>query len=100
MAGGDPYFRDQRHVESPPDTVRALLRHPGPGFILSASIVGSGELIATTALGAKAGFATLWVILLSCVIKVAIQLEFGRYAIQTGQPCMAAFNTLPGPRLG
>ncbi|MCU0401028.1 MAG: Nramp family divalent metal transporter, partial [Algoriphagus sp.] len=72
----------------------------GPGFILSASIVGSGELIATTILGAKGGFITFWVILVSCLIKVAIQLEYGKNAIITGKPLMAEFNQLNGLKLG
>jgi Mn2+/Fe2+ NRAMP family transporter len=72
----------------------------GPGFILSASIVGSGELIATTVLGAKAGFAALWIIIVSCIIKVAVQLEFGKHTILTGETVMQAFNKLPGPRAG
>ena len=76
------------------------MRFLGPGFILSASIVGSGELIATTRLGAEAGWVTLWVILLSCLVKVAVQLEFGRHAIYSGKTTMAALNGLPGPRLG
>lgn len=76
------------------------MRFLGPGFILSASIVGSGELIATTRLGAEAGWVTLWVILLSCLVKVAVQLEFGRHAIYSGKTTMAALNALPGPRLG
>jgi manganese transport protein len=45
----------------------------GPGFVLTASIVGSAELIATTALGAKAGYVALWVILLTCAVNVALQ---------------------------
>jgi Mn2+/Fe2+ NRAMP family transporter len=69
----------------------------GPGFILSASIVGSGELIATTVLGAKGGFITFWVILVSCFVKVAIQLEFGKNAILTGKTLMFSFAKLPGP---
>ena len=72
----------------------------GPGFILSASIVGSGELIATTRLGAQAGWVTLWIILVSCLVKVAVQLEFGRHAIYSGKTTMAALNSLPGPRIG
>jgi Mn2+/Fe2+ NRAMP family transporter len=72
----------------------------GPGFILSASIVGSGELIATTVLGARAGFAALWIIIVSCLAKVAVQLEFGKHAILTGQTAMEAFNRLPGPKFG
>ncbi len=71
-----------------------------PGFILSASIVGSGELIATTTLGAKAGFIAFWVIIVSCLVKVAVQLEFGRHTILTGETAMEIFNKLPGPRLG
>ena len=62
--------------------------------------MGSGELIATTVLGATAGFAALWIILLSCLIKVAVQLEFGRHAILTGKTAMESFHHLPGPIWG
>ncbi len=77
-----------------------MLRHLGPGFILSASIVGSGELIATTALGAEAGFVAMWVILVSCLVKVFVQLEFGKHAIHSGETTFEAMNQLPGPKLG
>lgn len=77
-----------------------MLRYLGPGFILSASIVGSGELIATTALGAKAGFVAMWVILVSCLVKVFVQLEFGKHAIHSGETTFEALNQLPGPRFG
>ncbi len=76
------------------------MRQLGPGFILSAAIVGSGELIATTALGAKAGFVTFWVILVSCLMKVALQLEFGKNAVYSGLPTMQSLNRMPGWRLG
>jgi Mn2+/Fe2+ NRAMP family transporter len=68
-------------------------------MILSASIVGSGELIMTTTLGAKAGFVALWVIIVSCLVKVCVQLEFGKHAISSGQSTMAALDELRGPRL-
>ena len=61
----DPYSLDPSLVREPPDTLWECLPYVGPGFVLSASIVGSGELIATTVLGAEAGFVALWVILLS-----------------------------------
>ena len=92
--------KKQDSILNPPTSFFAKLRFLGPGFILSASIVGSGELIATTVLGAKGGFITFWVILLSCLIKVAIQLEYGKNAIITGKPLMAEFNDLGGPKLG
>ncbi len=34
------------------------------------------------------------------MIKVFVQIELGRYAITHGQTTLAAFDTLPGPRLG
>jgi Mn2+/Fe2+ NRAMP family transporter len=63
-------------------------------------VVGSGELIATTALGARAGFVTFWIIILSCLVKVALQLEWGKHAIHSGETTMTALNKLPGKKLG
>jgi Mn2+/Fe2+ NRAMP family transporter len=96
----DPYELSPKAVREPPRTLFEAVKQIGPGLILAASIVGTGELIATTGLGAEAGFALLWLILLSCVIKVFVQVELGRYAITHGKTTLAAFNTLPGPRLG
>jgi Mn2+/Fe2+ NRAMP family transporter len=69
-------------------------------MVLAASIVGSGELIATTTLGAQVGFAVLWIIVLSCAIKPVVQGEFGRYTIATGHTALEGFNRVPGPRAG
>ena len=87
-------------IRQPPTTFGQAIRQIGPGLILAASIVGTGELINTTGLGAKAGFSLLWLILLSCIIKVFVQVELGRYAITHGKTTLAAFDTLPGPRAG
>lgn len=96
----DPYLLSSDKIKDPPLTFRGRLKFLGPSFILSASIVGSGELIATTTLGAEAGFITFWVIIVSCIVKVAVQLEFGKHTILTGETAMQAFNKLPGPVLG
>lgn len=96
----DPYVLSEEAIREPPVTFSGKFRQLGPGFILSAAIVGSGELIATTTLGAKAGFITFWVILVSCLVKVTLQLEFGKHAIYSGETIMAAFNRLPGPKWG
>src|SRR6187399_725016 len=96
----DKYIITEKTIKEPPVSFRKRLKFLGPGFILSASIVGSGELIATTALGAKAGFAAFWVIIVSCLIKVTIQLEFGKHTIQTGETVMQAFRKLPGSKNG
>jgi manganese transport protein len=96
----DPYLITEKTVKAPPTSFLKMLGFLGPGFILSASIVGSGELIATTILGAKAGFTAMWIIIISCLAKVAVQLEFGKHAITTGETCMQSFNKLPGFSLG
>lgn len=90
------YLISSSTIKSPPTSLVQRLRFLGPGFILSASIVGSGELIATTTLGARAGFTAFWVIIASCLIKVAVQLEFGRQAILSGETVMQSFSSLPG----
>lgn len=96
----NPYLITDKNIRQPPSGWLQKLKFLGPGFILSASIVGSGELIATTVLGAKAGFAALWIIIASCLVKVALQLEFGRHAILTGETSMQLFNKLPGLKFG
>lgn len=94
----DAYAHSQAYILEPPKSFWKRLKHLGPSLILTANIVGSGELIMTTSLGAKAGFVTLWVVLISCLVKVTIQLEFGKHAISSGETTLTAFNKLPGPR--
>ena len=94
----NPYVLHPAAVEDPPVGFAPTLRRIGPGMVLAASIVGSGELIATTTLGAQAGYTGLWVVLLSCVSKPVIQAELGRYTIATGMTGLEALNQVPGPR--
>lgn len=84
-----------------PAPVAALevARQLGPGLILTAVIVGSGELIVTPKLGASAGFEMLWFIVLGCLLKVFVQIELGRHAVAHGRTTLAALDGLPGPRL-
>ena len=100
IVDSDPYVLAADTVEAPPVTLRAALARIGPGMVLAASIVGSGELIATTTLGAQVGFVVLWVILVSCAIKPIVQGELGRYTIATGHTGLEGFDRVPGPRVG
>jgi Mn2+/Fe2+ NRAMP family transporter len=76
-----------------------VARQLGPGLIITAVIVGSGELIVTPKLGASAGFDLLWFIVLGCLLKVFVQVALGRHAVSHGVTTLAALDTLPGPRL-
>jgi Mn2+/Fe2+ NRAMP family transporter len=90
--------KTQDETADPPTTIRGILRQLGPGLIIAGSIVGSGELIATTAVGAEAGFVLLWLIIIGCVIKVFVQIEFGRFTITSGRTTLDGLNEVPGPR--
>jgi Mn2+/Fe2+ NRAMP family transporter len=83
----------------PPRTIGGTLRKLGPGLIIAGSIVGSGELIATTKTGAQAGITLLWLIIVGCLIKVFVQIELGRITISDGETTLAVLNRVPG-RLG
>ena len=96
----DPYALAPGAIEDPPRTAGAALRRIGPGIVLASAIVGSGEVIATTTLGAQVGYAALWIVLLSCAIKPVVQAELGRYTIVTGNTGLEGFNAVPGPRAG
>lgn len=85
-------------VRSAPTDWPGILRQLGPGLIISAAIVGSGELIMTTKLGAEVGFSLLWFIIFGCMIKVLLQVEMGRQAIIRGRTTLEALNIVPGPK--
>jgi len=96
---GDPYHLHPDGVREPPTTWRGSLRFFGPGLIVSASIVGAGELITATALGAEAGFVLLWLVIFSTLVKVAVQVEMARFSIVTGLGGMEGYTRVP-PRAG
>ena len=95
----DPYHLTPEGIMEPPKGWGASLKHLGPGLIVSASIVGSGELIATTALGAQVGFVLLWLVIASTLVKVAVQVELARWTIITGKPALTGYDLVP-PRIG
>jgi len=95
----DPYTLTADGIKEPPVGWKQSFRYLGPGMILSASIVGSGELIATTTLGAEAGFVLLWLVIFSTLVKVALQIELARWTIATGEPALTGYNKVP-PKIG
>ncbi|MGS2587664.1 Nramp family divalent metal transporter [Streptomyces hebeiensis] len=95
----DPYALRAEDVREAPTTFAGRLRHLGPGFVLSAAVVGSGELIVTTSLGAKAGFALLWLVVISTGVKVWVQMELARWTILNGRTALDGYREI-GPRVG
>lgn len=97
-SGGDRRLASD--IQEPPSGLGGILRQIGPGLIIAANIVGSGELIMTTKTGASAGIVLLWLILLGCMVKVFVQLELGRFTVSSGETTLTALNRVPGPRTG
>ena len=99
LATADPYARDDSQIQEPPKGWIQSLKFLGPGMVTSATVVGSGELITTTALGAKVGFVLLWVIVVSTVVKVGVQIELARWSISQGKSSVTGYNMVP-PKIG
>ncbi|MPY48975.1 Nramp family divalent metal transporter [Streptomyces acidicola] len=95
----DPYALRAEDVREAPTTFTGRLRHLGPGFVLSAAVVGSGELIVTTSLGARAGFALLWLVIVSTAVKVWVQMELARWTILNGRTALEGYSEV-SPRIG
>ena len=95
----DPYVVDGTQIQEPPTSLLGRFRFLGPGMITSAAVVGSGELLTATALGAQAGFMLFWLVFVSTFVKVWVQIELARWTISTGRVAIAGYDDVP-PRLG
>ena len=90
---------DHKAIREAPTGFSGLLRNIGPGVIVSGSVVGSGELLVTTRMGAEVGFVFLWGVILACLIKYAIQLELGRQCILRNSTTIEILDRVPGQRI-
>jgi Mn2+/Fe2+ NRAMP family transporter len=92
----DNYTQPPELLEDPPRSWAATLKYLGPSVIISATIVGSGEIILTASLGAAVGFGMLWWVLFSCWSKSIVQAELARYIVLSGDTYLRAINRVPG----
>ena len=95
VARPDPYIIDHSRIQEPPTKFSGKLKFLGPGMITSAAVVGSGELLTATTLGAQVGFILLWLVLVSTFVKVWVQIALARWAISTGRPAVSGYNDVP-----
>ncbi len=88
-----------RPVREAPTGFTGHLRNIGPGVVVSGSVVGSGELLVTTRMGADVGFVFLWGVIVACLVKFFIQLELGRQCILHNNTTIQALTRASGPRI-
>ena len=92
-------YTDDSSTRPAPTGIGGLLRNIGPGVVVSGSVVGSGELLVTTRMGADVGFIFLWGVIVASVVKYFIQLELGRQCLLHDDTTITALDRVPGPRL-
>jgi len=93
---GDEYTQPAGGEQDAPQNILGTLKYLGPSVIISATIVGSGEIILTASLGAAVGYAMLWWVLFSCWSKSILQAELARYIVLSGDTYLRAINRVPG----
>ncbi|NKB97181.1 MAG: hypothetical protein GKR90_01585 [Pseudomonadales bacterium] len=92
----DPYTQRDGKPLAPPTNFINRISYLGPSLIITGAVIGSGELVLTTSLGAAAGWSLLWWLFLSCWCKALVQAELARYTITSGDTYLRAINRLPG----
>ena len=72
-AAPDPYT--VRHEEShpPPKNLWDRLKYLGPSLVVTGGVIGSGELVLTTSLGAAVGFGLLWWMMRATKLTVLVR---------------------------
>lgn len=93
---GDP----TGEYREPPRTWKGVLKYLGPSFATLAIVIGSGELIGTTATGADVGIVVLWFLLISLFVKVGIQYIIAKYAMLEDKTPHRIFDEVPGKIFG
>jgi hypothetical protein len=87
-------------LPAPPQySARNLFRVIGPGAILLATSIGGGEWLIGPAQAVKYGLDLFWIVTVSILLQLVINLEAIRYTLYTGEPIYGGFLRLaPGPR--
>lgn len=62
----------------------AFLKNIGPGFVIAATGLGAGDLIAATVAGVKFQTALLWAVILGALLKGALNEGLARWQLTTG----------------
>ncbi len=77
-------------------TFKDYLKSLGPGAIMAAAIIGPGTVTTASTQGANYGYASLWLILLACIIAYFFQEPGTRVAIGCKQDVMTGVRTHVG----
>lgn len=97
-AGALPPWGSAELPEPRPFTFRNIVAIIGPGAIALSMSIGSGEWHFGPANAVKYGTYLMWLVTLSVLFQLLLNLQFIRYTLYTGEPTVIGFmRTRPGP---
>lgn len=79
--------------------VKTELRTPrwrqiGPGLVVAATGVGSGDMVATLIAGNRYAYTLLWAAVVGCLVKIALAEAVGRWHLSTGSTMFDGWTRL------
>src|SRR5699024_11726718 len=66
----------------------------GPGIVLAATSIGSGDLITSTSAGADFGISLAWAAIIGVTLKFFVTEGVGRWTLDTGQTIVEGWRGL------
>ncbi len=76
--------------------MKNLFKSLGPGFIVAATGVGAGDMVASTVAGGKYGLIILWVVVFGAVLKYVLNEGIARWQFATGSTLLEGWiHNLP-----
>ncbi|WP_343233500.1 Nramp family divalent metal transporter [Streptomonospora sp. PA3] len=66
----------------------------GPGIVVAATGVGSGDLVASLVAGERFGYALLWAVVLGCIVKIALAEATGRWHLASGRTIFDGWRSM------
>lgn len=92
--------RSVTEAQEPPELGWEALKFLGPSFAVVAITIGGGELIATTAAGARIGLIALWFVIIGLLVKVGMQYQIAKYGMIEDKTPHQIFDEVPGKIFG
>ena len=77
--------------------LKDLLKRIGPGLIATGIVVGPGAVTTAAMLGAKYGYALMWLMIPIVFMGITFMMTTNRLAIMTGMPTIHAIRKYYGP---
>ncbi|MCC6062507.1 MAG: Nramp family divalent metal transporter [Desulfurococcales archaeon] len=92
--------KEAKDLPEPPKlTLKEYFIYLGPTIVAIGLGIGSGELLLGPAASVRYGLSILWIATLSAFFQAALNLEFIRYTIATGEPAIVGYmRTFPGSK--